>query len=203
MSCPLIFAPQVRAFERVFDGNNSAERFSHLVHKLSSATMALTSRADCAAPLGAEIKLLRKAGGDDTLVELAVKSLPERVVSSGALTTAQLRHRFDDVRDAAMAASLAPDDTMLGHATGAFFSKVMLKPRGVLQGADVDAVMSRVAFALDSGELETAVAEMGSLTGLAEEAAAGWMEAAQDRIALNQAITLIKTHSSLLAASLR
>lgn len=196
-------AVQVRAFDRVFDGNNSAERFSHLVHKLSSATMALSSRADGAAPLTAEVKLLRKAGSGDSIVELAVASLPERVVSGGALTAAQLRHRFDDVRDAATAAALAPDDTMLGHAAGAFFSSIMLKPRGVLQGDDVDAVLSRVAFALDGGDLEKAVAEMGGLSGLAQEAAADWMEAAQDRIALNQALTLVKTHSALLAASLR
>eukprot|EP00937_MAST-01D_sp_MAST-1D-sp2_P003723 g3723.t1 len=194
---------RVRALEQVLDSSADADRWSHGVHKLSAATLALSRTAEADTPLHGELRVLSDAASGDDLVQTALASLPARVRAAGAATTAQLRRRLDGVVPAARRAALAPSDTMAGHAAGHLFSALMLRPRGVVEGEGVDARLSQLEHHLERGDLAAAVAVAELMQGPEREPISGWLAAARDRLVLDQVITLVKTHAALLAASLR
>lgn len=115
----------------------------------------------------AQIKALREAGRNDPLIEAAIDSIPQNVIEEGAPSVAQLQDRFKVVNKVGRRAALVPENSGLaGQIFGGALSYLMIPPGGPIEGNDTDAILSRADYAIKAGDIEKAVAEMKSLSGL-------------------------------------
>lgn len=161
------YRAQLRALNTVLENSSTYEAFSHQVHKVSVAALALSDRIEAAAPLRAEIRALRDAARSDEFIEVAVKSLPQSVIDEGAPSVSQLQERFNVVKKVAHRAALAPENSgLVGQLFGAGLSFLIIPPGGPIEGKDTDAVFSRADYALKAGDIESAVKEMKALSGV-------------------------------------
>ncbi|KDO33816.1 hypothetical protein SPRG_01695 [Saprolegnia parasitica CBS 223.65] len=196
------FRIQLRAVNELLGQTSTYEAFSHQVHKVSVAALALTDRIEAAAPLHSEIRALAAAGKGDHLLEAAVASMAP--FAEGAPSVAQLQDRFAYVRNAGRRAALVPDEChgMLGHLFAGALLLLMIPPGGPIKGDDAEAIFSRADYALRAGDIETTVRELDTLSGLPREVVADWVGAAKSRLTIEQTSKVVKAHVSLLAASL-
>lgn len=107
---------------------------------------------------------------------------------AGVPTLAALQESFPDAARAGLAA--ARSDVPESEGAGITdFLKRQLNVRSVIprDGADADAVLSRVQAAVRSGDLDTVLAEIGSLPESARTAMSDWVEAAEARKAAQDA----------------
>ncbi|ETW07746.1 hypothetical protein H310_02188 [Aphanomyces invadans] len=194
---------QVKAVNELLGATSNYEAFSHKVHKVSVAALALTNRIEAAAPLHSEINALRAAGKGDELIEATVKTLAK--FGDGAPSVAQLQDRFKVVQKAARKAALVPESSqggMVGHLFANALYFLLIPPGGPIQGNDAEAIISRAEYALRAGDIEAAVVEVDKLSGLPREVVSDWVAAAKSRLAVEQTAKVVKAHISLLAASL-
>ncbi|EQC25988.1 hypothetical protein SDRG_16136 [Saprolegnia diclina VS20] len=196
------FRIQLRAVNELLGQTSTYEAFSHQVHKVSVAALALTDRIEAAAPLHSEIRALAAAGKGDHLLEVAVASMAP--FAEGAPSVAQLQDRFAYVRNAGRRAALVPDEChgMLGHLFAGALLWLLIPPGGPIKGDDAEAIFSRADYALRAGDIETTVKELDTLSGLPREVVADWVGAAKSRLTIEQTSKVVKAHVSLLAASL-
>ncbi|OQR84953.1 hypothetical protein ACHHYP_12543 [Achlya hypogyna] len=196
------FRIELKAVNELLGETSTYKSFSHQVHKVSVAALALTDRIEAAAPLHKEIRALAAAAAGDNLLEAAVKSMAPHV--EGAPSVAQLQDRFGYVRNAGRRAALVPEEAkgMVGHLFAGALLWLLIPPGGPIKGDDAEAVFSRADYALRAGDLETTVAELDKLQGLPKEVVADWVAAAKSRLAIEQTSKVVKAHVSLLAASL-
>ncbi|KAF0718432.1 Aste57867_1696 [Aphanomyces stellatus] len=193
---------QVKAINELLGQTSNYEAFSHQVHKVSVAALALTNRIEAAAPLHNEIRALRAAGNGDNLIETAVQTLAP--FADGAPSVAQLQDRFKVVQKAARQAALVPEQApgMVGHLFANALHFFIIPPGGPIKGDDAEAIFSRADFALRGGDIESAVSEVEKLSGLPRDVVSDWVAAAKSRLAVEQTAKVVKAHISLLAASL-
>jgi mitofilin len=79
---------------------------------------------------------------------------------------------------------------------------MLMPPKGPIEGTDAEAIFSRAHFALQAGDLNTAVTELNELRGLPRQVVSDWIDAAKTRLAVEQTVCVIKAHVTLLAVSL-
>ena len=195
---------QIRALEEVFDSNSDYEAFSHQVHKVSVATMQLTNRIERPGSLSAEVQALRAAGRGDRVIEAALESIPLEVEEHGCSSLGGLRSRFTRVRREARRAGMVPSEMsgMVGHMFGVLCAAVYIQPEGLVPGDDIESVLSRAQFYLDSGDLLRAVRQVECLEGMPLRICQSWLEAARGRLVVSQSLQVLRAHVGLLAASL-
>lgn len=171
---------------REAEAQDSARRAGALA-ALSRVTAALDTGVPYAAALG---------DLDDTLEQ----PLPDALAApaaDGVATRSELEDSFAPAARAALAAAreaeAPPDDP--ADRVGAFLRE-RLGARSVAprEGADADATLSRAEAALDAGELDRALEEIGALPEPAQAELADWTEAARTRnAAVEAAETLAET----------
>ncbi|KAG9408028.1 hypothetical protein AC1031_021268 [Aphanomyces cochlioides] len=193
---------ELKAVNELLGRTSDYEAFSHQVHKVSVAALALTNRIEAAAPLHNEIRALRTAGKGDKFIEETIKTLAP--LADGAPSVAQLQQRFKQVQKAARQAALVPENSngLVGHLFANALYFFMIPPGGPIQGDDAEAIFSRADYALRGGDIESALIEMDKLAGLPREVVSDWVVAAKSRLAVEQTAKVVKAHVSLLAASL-
>lgn len=196
------FRLQLKALNTVLDSRSVYEAFSHQVHKVSVAALALSNCIESSNPLHNELTALHHAGRGDDLIEAVLETIPTTVANQGAPTTAQLFNRFKTVHKLGRQAAMVPKESgMMGHLAGKVLATVTIAPKGPIEGTDAEAIFSRTAHFLEAGDLESAVKEMDTLTDYPAEVANDWIVEAKSRLLLEQAAKVIKAHVSLLAAS--
>lgn len=196
------YRAELRALNAVLERTSTYEAFSHQVHKASMAALALSDRIEAAGPLRAEIRALREFARNDPFIDSAIKTLPEDVVEKGAASVGQLQERFKTVKVVGRRAAMIPEGSgLVGQLFGGALSYLIIPPGGPIEGTSPDAVFSRADYALKAGDIEKAVSELKTLTGLPAEVSRDWIAAAEDRLAVEQTAKVIKAHISLLAAS--
>lgn len=88
-------------------------------------------------------------------------------VEEGAPSVGQLQERFAVVKSVSHRAGLVPENSgIVGQLFGNALSYLIIPPGGPIEGSDTDAVLSRAEFALKAGDIESAVQEMKTLSGL-------------------------------------
>ncbi|KAH9134167.1 hypothetical protein AeRB84_019994 [Aphanomyces euteiches] len=174
---------ELKAVNEMLGRTSDYEAFSHQVHKVSVAALALTNRIEAAAPLHNEIRALRSAGKCDKFIEETIKTLAP--LADGAPSVAQLQQRFKQVQKAARQAALVPEnsDGLVGHLFANALYFFMIPPGGPIQGDDAEAIFSRADYALRGGDIESALIEMDKLAGLPREVVSDWVAAAKSRLA--------------------
>ncbi|KAI9027535.1 glucose-6-phosphate dehydrogenase [Phycomyces nitens] len=100
-----------------------------------------------------------------------------------------LAERFEIVAKEARRVALVPLDGGFGaHILSFFLSTIMFKKHGLVEGDDLEAVLSRTGHYLKTGDLDTAVRELNQLQGWPKVLAFDWLEAARRHLESKQAM---------------
>jgi len=175
------------------------------LNKISVATLelqfALSKHPDS---LRSELKRLESV--EDPVVKSALKSLSPRVHTNGVASEIELQRRFETVFESCHRVALVPEEGgFLQHAGAAIVSKLTLStgatntenedsPEGVLYRARHQI--------LEKNSIEGALMEMEKLKGPVKDTASDWLLQARDRVAVENAVSLIKSHLSSIASKL-
>jgi|AntAceMinimDraft_1070359.scaffolds.fasta_scaffold12953_3 mitofilin len=209
------------AVKTVLDANTRNLQQSHAVNRLNVAVFSLTSAAAAGAPLTDEVAQVRVAvvgpgvdGGEgDALIAAVLTSMPAAAAASGVPTAAALADRLVDVSRAARALVLVPGGGggLLAHAAAASAAWFRVGERWRGSGAGdaglpggVEGALAAAAVAVAEGRLAGAAdaLEAGVAGTAAAAAVAGWVADARERQRLELALTVLRSHSSAIAASL-
>ncbi|KAL1526994.1 hypothetical protein AB1Y20_015682 [Prymnesium parvum] len=204
---------EVSALAAVLSHDSQYKLTSHATHQLSATVLgieeSLTRRSmvPSAKALRA-LPTLAAALKDELLIE-ATAPLAGKGADRYAQvpTLAQLSKRFVDVASAGCTASLVPEGTgMWGYALAQVASLLTVGgSRGgstPLNVSDTALIFSRASEALEQGALLEAVSEVRKLHGPPASAARGWLEAAEERLLLEQILTIAKAESAIAMAAL-
>ncbi|OAD69714.1 hypothetical protein PHYBLDRAFT_127010 [Phycomyces blakesleeanus NRRL 1555(-)] len=116
-----------------------------------------------------------------------------------------LAERFEIVAKEARRVALVPLDGGFGaHILSFFLSTLMFKKHGLVEGDDLESVLSRTGHYLKTGDLDTAVRELNQLQGWPKVLAFDWLEAARRHLESKQAMEVLETEiilNSLVEAS--
>ncbi|XP_073004670.1 MICOS complex subunit MIC60, mitochondrial isoform X2 [Typha latifolia] len=174
---------------------------SHSVHKLALGTLALEEALSKGLPVQAEVDSLCKflEGIDkDSLLELALSSLPEEVLKHGTGTQMQLKQKFNSLKGTLRHFSLIPagGGGILAHAVAHVASSIKMKEDQ--SGDSIESVITRVENLLVDGKLaEAADALEGGVHGSeAEKVVVDWVRQARTRAIADQTLSLLQSYAT-------
>ena len=149
----------------------------------------LQDAASRSAPFAEQLAAVQALGADDASLQVL-----DAHAAAGAPTMSDLRARFPAVAAAAVRASRLPENEgWIGRTINRLGSIVTVRRTGEVEGDDTEAVVARAEVRLDAGDLNAAVAEAEKLTGAPAEAAADWLGAARDRLAVDGALASLQS----------
>lgn len=128
------------------------------------------------------------------LVDAGQITVPETlttVAAAGVPTINRLRVEFPDAAHDAVQASIitSADENVMARTTAFLRAQVASRSLSPKEGADADAVLSRMEARLREDDLAAALAESEALPAEAAAAMAGWLDAARSRLAAEQALS--------------
>ncbi|TNE37118.1 MAG: hypothetical protein EP348_06135 [Alphaproteobacteria bacterium] len=133
-----------------------------------------------------QVKTVAPESADATLETL------QKIAGEGAPTMTALRADFSRLApDIAQAARLPSEETWYGKTLHRIASIVKFRRVDDLEGDSADAMLARAEKDLADNDLAAAVAEMKKLSGPAAEKAQGWLFKAEQRLAVEQAISTL------------
>jgi mitofilin len=151
--------------------------------------------------LGPYVESIRRAAGDDPLLQAALDSIPEVAQTEGVLTPAQLTIRFKLLEPELRKSSLVPVNAgVAGHLGSLIFSSLLFKKSGVPKGDDVESVLARANIALEQGKLYDAVAEVNTLKGWPRKLASDWLDEGRRRTEIEFLADVIAEEGKLYGA---
>ena len=102
---------------------------------------------------------------DDELIAAVLDSLPRSAVTTGVPTLSSVKQRFRVVKEETRKAGLAPENAppVLAHMIGNFLAMVSMQPTVAISGEGIEAVLSRAAAHVDSGDLSAALEEVDDI----------------------------------------
>jgi uroporphyrinogen-III synthase len=177
---------RIAGLEKNLEAARKAAVIAGRTDTIAMAARKLRDALDSAAPFGAEIASLKQAAGETPAVAAAIGPV-QALASGGIPTRSELFARLPAAVAAAIAADRRPkEDGWIDRAMAKLTGFVTVR-RIDGKGAGVDAIVARAELSARKGDLSGAVAEMSSLTGAAAEVSAGWVKAAQNRLAADRA----------------
>ncbi|CAN6241060.1 unnamed protein product [Urochloa humidicola] len=179
-----------------FYARSEEARQNHSVHKFALGTLALEHALSSGSPIRSEVALLRKSveGIDkDSLLELALSSLPEDVLDYGSDTRMELKQK-ETIRHF----SLIPEGGggILTHALARVASSIKIKEDN--SGDGIESLINRVESLIVDGDLSTAADALeGGLGGSeAAEIATEWVKQARKCAIAEQTLALLHACAS-------
>jgi len=152
--------------------------------------------------------LLKAVAGSDNVIAAALSSVPSSI-AKGVPTLPEVQARFEKVASKTRQAALVPagQSGLEGQLAGMLFATVKFppKPDDPPPEDDIDAaeyVLVRARQFVQYGELEKAIKELDRLQGQAAFTVQGWKKDATDRVAVEQALKVIKMECALLNESM-
>ncbi|CAO2036672.1 unnamed protein product [Urochloa humidicola] len=184
-----------------FYARSEEARQNHAVHKFALGTLALEHALSSGSPIRSEVALLRKSveGIDkDSLLELALSSLPEDVLDYGSDTRMELKQKFNSLKETIRHFSLIPEGGggILTHALARVASSIKIKEDN--SGDGIESLINRVESLIIDGDLSTAADALeGGLGGSeAAEIATEWVKQARKRAIAEQTLALLHACAS-------
>lgn len=191
----------IKALCMAFYARSEEARQTHSVHKLALGTLALEDALSRGMPIRAVVDALHKSveGIDrDSLLNLALSSLPEETLDYGTSTQMQLNLKFNSLKGNLRHFSIIPagGGGILTHAVAHLASSIKVKEDQSGQG--IESLISKVESLLVEGEIaEAADALEGGVRGSeAEELVAGWVKQARNRAVVEQAHSLLQSYAT-------
>ncbi|URE03647.1 Mitochondrial inner membrane protein [Musa troglodytarum] len=189
----------INALCMAFYARSEEARQTHSVHKLALGTLALEDALSRGLPIRAEVDALLKSleGIDkDSLVELALSSLPEEILNNGTSTQMQLNQKFESLKGTLRHFSLIPagGGGILAHMVAHVASSIKMKEQS---GDGIEPVISKVENLLVDGNFVEAadVLEGGVRGSEAEEVVTEWVRQARNRAVAEQALSLLQSYA--------
>lgn len=147
---------------------------------------------------------MQAVSGKDNVIAAALESVPTSI-AKGVPTLPELQARFDKVLKKSRQAALVPAGQvgLEGQLAGMLFATLKFppKPDDPAPEDDKDAaeyVLVRARQHVQYGELDKAIQQLDKLNGQAAFTVQGWKKDASDRVAINQALKVIKMECALL-----
>ncbi len=137
---------------------------------------------------------LRERGARDELVQRALATVPAEVFSGGVLTDAHLLAEYDQAAQKGLERAFVPEqEGTLLYVVGKVLSKTVIRPsHGLIEGDTADAIFARVRVLIERDDLSGALAELEKLKPAVREPCVDWIHAAQNRLALDSALHVMK-----------
>ncbi|KAJ2443933.1 hypothetical protein GGF42_006475, partial [Coemansia sp. RSA 2424] len=193
---------QVRQLGQMAQESGDLIRQARAVSTLSVAISALKSAvvgSRTQTPFASELSALTSAATTDfPATRAAIAMIPHNTAELGIPSHVELEDRFDAVRKEIRSVSLVPENGNLGsQVLSATLSKVMFEKEGLVEGEDVEAVLSRASFHLRQHNLDQAARELNQLSGWPKKLAQDWISAARRRLEVEQAIGVAESEELL------
>ncbi|OAD73772.1 hypothetical protein PHYBLDRAFT_133554 [Phycomyces blakesleeanus NRRL 1555(-)] len=145
-------------------------------------------------PFDQELAALRNSAKGFQLLSDALEVVPMSVAHEGVEHLEALADRFERVAKEVRHVALVPEDGGLGsHIISMVISKLLFKKNGLVKGDDVEATLSRAKYYLDRRDLENTARELNQLKGWPKRLASDWIEAARNRLEVEQALEVART----------
>ncbi|MCE2474069.1 MAG: hypothetical protein J4F47_00605 [Alphaproteobacteria bacterium] len=152
-------------------------------------------------PFADSLELLRELVGGDTEATAALTELAPHALS-GVTTAAELARQFSIAEPAARAALRDPAagglDRLLERVTGL----VEVRRTQIPEGDSAEAVLARVSFLVDAGDLRAAWGESGTLPEVAQAELADWRNEAGRVLAAAAAVQVLEHYADRRIAKL-
>lgn len=198
-------AKKVSDLEFALQSSTDYKSGSVKAHRMSAAALALIDKLESSEPAGGAVAALQTVAESNPVVNAALGALPNTVASSGVSTLQELQTTFEEsVHPKCRQVSMIPEGQtgLEGQLMGMIFSSLRFAPgpdaaAPEAQKDDAEYVLARARRHVQLGELEQAVGEMGKLTGQASFTASDWTSQAKARVAVEQALKVIRLECAL------
>ncbi|KAI8975189.1 mitochondrial inner membrane protein Mitofilin [Mycotypha africana] len=148
-----------------------------------------------------ELQALANNTKDDTLVQTVLSAISPETVKEGISSLSELSTRFEQVANEIRRVALVPEEDggFGSHIISIAMSYLMFKKQGLVQGDDVESVLSRTDYYLKRNNLEYATRELNQLTGWPKRLAEDWIQSARRHLEVKQALEVAETQAVLLS----
>lgn len=150
-------------------------------------------------PFASELSSLASVATTDfPATRAAIDSISRDAAEQGIPSMAELEDRFDAVRREIRSVSLVPENGNFGsQVLSVGLSKIMFNKEGLVEGDDVEAVLSRTDYFLQQHNLDMAARELNQLKGWPKKLAGDWISAARRRLEVEQAVGIAEAEEML------
>ncbi|KAG5722330.1 hypothetical protein E4T56_gene15602 [Termitomyces sp. T112] len=199
-------ASHLERLERVALDNSSYLDENLCVHALWSAVCTLSSStlvSQVCKPFRKELHILRHitSAHEDPVVMAALESLESSdVLDVGVEPFADLASWFSsDVAPKVVHVALVPDQNagVLSYLASQLFSGLRFRRQGLVASNDVLSVVARAEYYLNEKDLDSAAHELNQLGGAAKLLLHDWLEAARQRLEVEQALEVVQAQAWL------
>lgn len=184
---------------RVVDSTFRDQIVSRKLHALSASLLLLQNALATSKPFEAEWKAVKSACADDAALMGVLNAVPMTSIKKGVPTVSQLRDRLSVVKDEVRKAALAPQAAppLLGQVVGNILAFVSLEPKGMVEGDDIEAALSRAAYFMDHENISKALGELGQIKGYPRTLLADWEKAAKERLVAEQSLSALRSAAAV------
>ncbi|GAA6031789.1 hypothetical protein JCM8097_001991 [Rhodosporidiobolus ruineniae] len=201
----------VRKLEQVAKANEEAVEEAVRARKVFTAVKALEHKIETGAPFAAELAILQRLAAPpasssssaasstaDTLIALALSSIPASVAQEGIASFPALSARFSSsVAPQLKKVSLLPEHGgVLAYLTSYAASFALFEKEGWADGEDVVSTIARAKFWLANKDLDLAAREVNALTGWPKALAADWLKQARNHLEVKQALEIAEREAT-------
>ncbi|POY72483.1 hypothetical protein BMF94_4309 [Rhodotorula taiwanensis] len=203
----------VRKLEKVAKENEEALGEAQRARKIFTAVKALEHKVESGQPFSSELATLQRlakpsASEDgktaasspmaDSLVALALSTIPQEAAQSGIASFPALSARFtESVAPQLKKVSLLPEHGgVVAYLTSALASHALFEKEGWADGQDLVSTVARVKFWLANKDLDLAAREVNSLTGWPKALAADWLKQARQHLEVKQALDVAEREAT-------
>lgn len=191
--------------EMALQNTKSYQTGSIQAHRMSAAALSLIDILESSKPAGSAIAALQSVAEDNAVITSALNALPSTVKTSGTASLSELQANFEEkVHSKCREAALVPEGQtgLEGQLMGMLHAAVKFPPgpEDAAPEAEKDSsefILARARRHVQLGELEPAITQMDKLTGQAAVVAKDWTQAAKERVAIEQALKVIRLECAL------
>ncbi len=187
------------------------ESGSQRAHRISAAALALSEKMETSKGAMEEFIALKAAAVENGVIASALDKIPN-AVKAGIPTLSELQATYDDVHKIGRNAAYVPSGQsgVEGQLAGMLFAKLTVEPTAdsmpppasesgdIPEGKKSDFILAKAKRHVQLGELEEAVGELDKLNGQVAYTMNDWKAAALNRIAVDQALKVIKLECALM-----
>ncbi|GAA5802362.1 hypothetical protein HPULCUR_007826 [Helicostylum pulchrum] len=174
-------------------------RQNHVIHVTLDAFQD-TLQAPHKQSFADELQALSFNTKQDKVIQTVLNVIPKEIAQEGVNSISELSVRFEQVADEVRQVALVPEDGGFGsHIISIIMSYLMFKKAGLIQGDDVESILSRTGYYLKRDNLEFAARELNQLNGWPKRLAQDWIESARRHLEVKQALEVAETQAVLLS----
>lgn len=198
--------------EQNLEISRNFESGSQRAHKVSAAALALAEKMESSQGALEEFVALKTAAAENGVIASALSKIPD-TVKEGIPTVAELQATFDECHNVTRQAVYVPSGQsgVEGQIAGFIFAKLRGQPSpdslppassdsddDISESHKYDLILARAKQYVKLGQLEEAIHELDQLKGQAAFVVNDWKVTAMNRIAVDQALKVIKLECALM-----